>query len=292
MNVIQSSIVCCTLMMGCSPPAPPSADKAQVQRIMNDPRYEWVTIETPKTRIHFPVGSFAQTKRGSLPAQAEESRSTVLQRLSEADYSNTIDVFYIDNRRDMESLVGSPVTGFAYFDDDAVVVVFNDTWRAFERHELTHVVTLGTWQSPAEPAVVEGLATYVDGYCGGYENGRVVRTILDTGAGIRLETLTGDFRNQDDLVAYLQASSAIDFAVQQLGPQAIRVLWDRGLRAISELLEISLHEYESRFEDWLASTYDPIPPAAWTAIRDAGCGIRARQATKGAPEHEESHEEV
>lgn len=252
------------------------AGGAQVHRILNDPGYEWVTIETPDTRIHYPVGSFAETKSVLLREQVEESRTAVLRRLNEPDYSNTVDVFYVDSRHDMESLVGSPVTGFAYFDDDAVVLVFNSTWRAFDRHELTHVVTLGTWPSPAGDAVVEGLATYVDGYCGGYENGRVARTILDTGAGLALETLTGEFRLQDDLVAYLQAASVVEFTVERLDREVIRTLWDRGLRAVPKLLELSTHEYETRFRDWLASTYDPVPPAAWDAIRAAGCGIDAR----------------
>jgi hypothetical protein len=154
--------------------------------------------------------------------------------------------------------------------------VFNATWRPFERHELTHVVTLRTWPSPAGDAVVEGLATYVDGYCGGYQNGRVARTILDAGEGLALETLTGEFRLQNDLVAYLQAAGSIDFTVEQLGWDSIQTLWTRGLQAIPELLGVSVREYESRFEEWLTSTYDPIPAAAWDAIRDAGCGIDSR----------------
>ena len=276
--IIVGSIVCGTLMLGCTAPAPPSSGKTQVQRILNDPRYEWVTIETPNTRIHLPVGSFAETNHDLLSVRAEESRTTVLGRLSDPDYSNAFDLFYVDNRHDMESLVGSPVTGFAYFDDAAIVVVFNATWRPFERHELTHVVTLGTWPSPAGDAVVEGLATYVDGYCGGYQNGRVARTILDAGEGLALETLTGEFRLQNDLVAYLQAAGSIDFTVEQLGWESIRTLWTRGLQAIPELLGLSVREYESRIEEWLTSTYDPIPPAAWDAIRDAGCGIDSRPA--------------
>ncbi len=252
------------------------AGDAQVRRILNDPGYEWVTIETPATRIHYPAGSFAETKSALLPQQVEESRTAVLRLLNARDRSSPVDLFYVDSRHDMESLVGSPVAGFAYYDDDAVILVFNSTWRAFERHELTHVVTLGTWPSPAGDAVVEGLATYVDGYCGGYENGRVARTILDTGAGLALETLTGEFRLHDDLVAYLLAASAIDFAVERLDREVIRTLWDQGLGAVPELLELSTREYESQFQDWLSSTYDPVPPAAWDAIRAAGCGIDVR----------------
>jgi len=274
---LRNSIVCFTVVLGCSAPAPSSEDSPEVLRILSDARYDWVSIDTPNTRIHFPAGSFAETAGDMLPAQAEDSRSAVLSGLNDPDYSNTVDLFFVDSRADMEKLVGFPVTGFAYFDDHAVVLVFNAAWRPFERHELTHLVTLGTWPDPGGPAVVEGLATYVDGFCGEYENSRVSRTILDSGALLPFETLTGEFRLQDDLVAYLQAASTIEFAVERLGESSIRTVWERGVLSVPELLETSsVGEFELQFQDWLSTTYDPIPAEAWAAIREAGCGIDSR----------------
>ena len=83
---LKNSIVCFTLVLGCSAPAPSPDDSPEVQRILGDARYEWVSFETPNTRIHFPTGSFAETNGDLLPAQAEESRSVVLSRLNESDY--------------------------------------------------------------------------------------------------------------------------------------------------------------------------------------------------------------
>lgn len=282
--MLKNSIVCFTLVLGCSAPAPSPDDSPEVQRILGDARYEWVSFETPNTRIHFPTGSFAETNGDLLPAQAEDSRSAVLSGLNDPDYSKTVDLFYVDSRADMEHLVGLPVTGFAYFDDRAVVLVYSAAWRPFERHELTHVVTLGTWPDPAGPAVVEGLATYVDGFCGGYENGRIARTILDMGAGLPLATLTGDFRRQDDLVAYVQAASLIEFSVERLGEEVIPVIWERGLLEVPEVLEIySMSDFEQQFKDWIRSTFDPLPVESWEAIREDGCGIDSRSSRQQPP---------
>lgn len=215
--------------------------------------------------------------RDLLPARAEEARSTVLNRLNEPDYPSTLHLFYVDSRAEMEQLVGIPVTGFAYFDDQAVVLVFNSNWRPFERHELTHVVTLDLWPAPAGPAVVEGLATYVDRFCGGYENGRVARTMLDMESLLPLGDLAGGFRQQDDLVAYLQAAATIEFAVERLGAGVIRIVWERGIAAVPELLDISSPgDFVLLFEDWLSSTYDSVPLESWDAILEHGCGIDAR----------------
>lgn len=271
------SIAFFVFLLGCSAPSPTPDDSSEVQRILADTRYEWLSIESPNTRVHFPAGSYAAMNRDLLPDRAEEARSTVLDRLNKPEDSRTIDLFYVDSRADMERLVGLPATGFAYFDEQAVVLVFNSTWRPFERHELTHVVTLGTWPSPAGPAVVEGLATYIDGSCGGYENGRVARSMLDMESLLPLGDLTGEFRQQDDLVAYLQAAAMIEFAVERLGAAVIRTAWDRGVAAVPELLGYSSPgEFEVQFEAWLSATYEPIPPESWDAILEHGCGIDSR----------------
>lgn len=275
-------------MAGCATSDQPPSQSAEVQRLLGDVGYEWITIETASTRINFPAGSYAQASRDALSERAEESRSAVLRLLYESEYAHTIELFYVDSRQDMENLTGSPVTGFAYYHDNAVVLVFNEDWRAFERHELAHVVTLGTWPTPAGPAVVEGLATYVDGECGGYENGRVARTMLDLGTLLQLETLTGDFRRQNDLIAYLQAASTIEFMVQRRGAEVIRLLWSRGMLAAPDLLELSVDAFELQFERWLTSTYDPIPTGAWDAIRSGGCGIDAEVSRRDAHEEDGS----
>lgn len=57
---LRNSIVYFTLVLGCSAPAPSSDDSPEVQRILGDARYEWVSIRTPNTRIHLPAGSFAR----------------------------------------------------------------------------------------------------------------------------------------------------------------------------------------------------------------------------------------
>jgi len=262
--------------------ARPDAPSAEAQRILDDARFPWETIESSHARIHYLPGSYAAAHRDTLAARVEGARSAALGLLGIAGYPATLDVFYVNSRQDMNDIVGTPVTGFAYYQDAAVVLVFNDTWRAFERHEVTHFVTYAAWPEPAGAAVTEGLATYVDGACGGYPNGMVARTLLDRGDLIPLTALAGDFRSQDDLIAYLEAGSITGFVARRLGPTTLRALWDRGLAAAPELLGIPAAEFETQFQRWLSTTYDPIPDAAWSAIRSGGCGIDARQSDGGA----------
>lgn len=274
------------LWLCCSIAACTSADHGALQssvvdRMLNDPRYQWVTLETSSARIHFPVGSFADAHRDSLAITAEASVQTVLSRLDAADDARRFELFYVDTRHDMEQLTGNPVTGFSYYRDGAVVLVANGRWRSFERHELSHVVTLQTWGPAAGASSVEGLATFVDGECGGYENGRVARTMLERDVFFEMQTLVEEFRRQDDLIAYLQAAALFEFMYERLGTVVLRSLWSEGLQAAPGLLGVAPDQFEREFRDWLSSTYRSIPETAWQQIRSEGCGITPRLSNRG-----------
>jgi hypothetical protein len=267
-------VAACSLVWGCSRAAEPDPP-AEVRRILQDDRYEWVTIETEHARIHYPESSYAATHADELPGRAERARQSVLDRLSLPDYPELLHLFYVDDREDMANLTGRPVTGFSYSADAAIVVVFNEKWRPFETHELTHVVSMSTWPDPAGPAVVEGLAALVDGSCGGQPIGRLARTLLDRGEMIPLSVLTRDFRHQDDLVAYLEAANLIEFVLDRAGPGAIPVLWTGGLAGAPEVVGLSGEAFEPAWTEWLISSYDPASGRAWDAIEAGGCGISA-----------------
>ena len=272
----RASTLLCAAAVGCTAGGDSAIPSMEAQRILRDERFEWVTIRSPHARIHFPAGSFAAAHRDVLPGRVEEARRDVLGRLGIADDAATLNVFYVDGRRDMKELVDSPVTGFAYYQDATVVLVFNAEWRAFERHELTHVVTHAAWPDTSGAAAAEGLATYVDGECGGEPNGRVARAILDRGEMIPLSVLTADFRHQNDLVAYMQAAGIVEFVATERGTGALRSLWSDGLEAAPDLLGMSPSEFDARLAQWLTETYQPVSGDTWTAIRGRGCGIDAR----------------
>jgi hypothetical protein len=269
------------LLAGCS--SDESSPSTRAQLILEDSGYNWTTIEAVGARIHFTEGSYAERERGVLADRVEGARRTILEALSLPDYPVTVDVFYVDGRDDMRRLTGSPVTGFAFIEGQAVVLVFSEEWRAFERHELTHVISRNAWGEAGEPsdATLEGFAVFVDGDCGGYEVGRVVRTMLEKDLLLDWEPLLRAFRAQDDLIAYLQAASLVEFVDSQAVESGLRSLWSGGLGAAPDLLGVSRVELEDRWLEWLRASYAPIPDRAWERIRSDGCGIEAGPAAEG-----------
>jgi len=174
-------VLALSFVAGCASDGGGPSDRARL--ILGDSRYSWTNIETAGARIHYADGSYAERRRDRLTGRVESARQAILDRLGLADYPVTVDVYYVDAREDMRRLTGSPVPGFAYIEGQAVIVVFNEKWRAFERHELAHVIARNVWGETGEPsaATMEGFAVYVDGDCGGYEVGRVLRAVQEKG---------------------------------------------------------------------------------------------------------------
>jgi len=88
----------------------------------------------------------------------------------------------------------------------------------------------------------------------------------------------GAFRAQDDLIAYLQAASLVEFVDSQGIEGVLPRLWGGGLGSAPDLIGLSRSEFEGRWSDWLRASYTPIPDRAWERIRAGGCGIDARPA--------------
>jgi hypothetical protein len=274
------SVLATAVMVGCTGPAHTEMSE-RARDFLESSDFRWQTIESRSARIHYLEDSYAGGDPEALVERVEAARGEVLRKLAISEYRPTLDVFYVESRADMERLTGYPVTGMSYTRDHTVVLVFSETWRAFERHEIAHVISRSVWGEPGPPEApaLEGLAVFVDGDCGGYPVSRVVRAVYDRGLLLDLDRLFGSFRAEDDLVAYLEAASLFDFITAHGGIEAVREVWEEGLAAAPGWLGLDRSEFERRWLSELESRWEPVPDGAWRRIRADGCGIDARSAS-------------
>jgi hypothetical protein len=233
-----------------------------------------VSRGAPGFRLHFLAGSYPARHQDSLVARVVAGKAADLSLLHGRSYDRTIDVFFIESRAQMDTLVGAPVTGFAQMDSAAVFLVTSPEWRAFERHELMHVLATAAWGRPASPGdwIQEGLAQLADGKCGGYGVDEVAAGLTDAGAVVPLDTLFARFRELNDLTAYLEATSLVGYLDRTYGVGAVESVWRRGAGALPSILGIPVGRLEAQ---WRSSLPPPgrFPPADRLAvIRKRGCG--------------------
>jgi len=261
------------VLAGCSGPSASAPPAGLARAALEDPGFVWSQETAPGLRLHFLEHSYAWQHRDSLVRLAERAREHDLRILGADRFGETIDVLFLESRAQMDSLVGFPVTGFAHRDSLGVFLVTNPEWRAFERHELMHVLAHHLWGPAAQPSawIEEGLAQFADGRCGGYSVHDVSRAIAGAKGAIQLDTLARRFREFDDLTAYLQAASMTGWLYESRGRETVRQLWSSGLDVLARF-GTSPSELTRAWRDWVEGSGTHVPAADVARIQRRGCG--------------------
>ena len=239
-----------------------------------DLRFAWRMDSTPGLRAYFLPGSYAMQRRDSLVRRANEALTHATNLLKAPAMRGPIDVFFIDSREQMRQLTGAAATGFAHSAARAVFIVTNPEWRAFERHEIMHVVAVNAWGAIGQGNawLQEGLAQAADGRCAEFSNSDVAIALTRRHGWIDLPTMLHRFREQPDLRAYLQAASLVDYLLRHAGPEAIGRLWTAAADTGSVVGGRSLSAWEAEWRRSLPATVS-VPADRLAAIEAVGCGI-------------------
>jgi hypothetical protein len=244
-------------------------------RALADTAFKWVADSMPGIRVYFLRNTDAWRMRDSLKARLPMALGHARALIDAPPLAGPVDVFFIQDRTQMRALVGASATGFAHMQARAVFVVTNSEWRAFDRHEIMHVVAAGAWGhiGPRNAWLQEGLAQAADGQCAGFTNAQVAVSLARRHGWIALDTLIGRFREQSDLRAYLQAAAFVQYLLATVGPSAVRELWAGEPTPATQLRGVTLAEWESA---WRRSVelLPSVPADALKPIEAVGCGVK------------------
>jgi hypothetical protein len=235
--------------------------------------FSWIHRSLPRFRVYFLAGSYAARHQDSLLARLPYAFHHAETLLHVSSLAGPIDLFFLESRAQMIALIGQRATGFAQASARAVFLVTNPGWRAFERHEIMHVVAGQAWGPPGPDTawLQEGLAQAADGRCDRYSNAGVLLALTRRRGWIPLEAVLTNFRAQPDLRAYLQAAAFVDYLLRTVGPAALAPLWRRGATDSTLLGARTLRSLEHAWREALAD--GPEPDAAdLTRIEATGCG--------------------
>ena len=239
---------------------------------LDNPAFTWVNQDTKHFRVHFAADSYPAAHRDELVERVEAARRDNLALLGANEFQPMIDVFFIESRAQMDSLVGSPVTGLADRDARAVFLVTNPEWRAFERHEIMHVLAHHVWGPSSGAWIEEGLAQFADGRCGDYTIHDVVRALARADGYVPIATLVEQFRELDDLTAYLQAASMVGYLYETRGREAVRAVWQNGVDALSKVAGETPSAFAESWWKWVRERAKPVPSDQLQIISEKGCG--------------------
>lgn len=247
-----------------------------------DTAFQWEKDSLPGFRVYTIPGSYAHAHRDSLMRRLPGALTEAQAMIGTSAPDGPIDVFFVDSRSLMARLTGAGVTGFAHVLARAVFLVTNPDWRAFERHEIMHIVAGNAWgHFPTRNAwLIEGLAQAADGYCAGYPNEAMAAALAQRKEWIDLDTMLRRFREQSDLRAYLQSAAFTAYLLDQAGIPAIRALWQSEADTATVVGGRSLAEWDRRWRSGIAAP--AVPGATVELVEEHGCGISAPRPPGGA----------
>jgi len=238
-----------------------------------DTTLTWVPRFIPGFRVYFLADSYPALHQDSLLARLPAAKRHAESLLGVRPLEEPIDLFFVETRPEMRHLVGVRATGYADVSARAVFLMTNPEWRAFERHEIMHVIMGQAWGSAGSNTdwILEGIAQAADGRCGAFSNAAVLVALTRRRGWIPFTTMVTDFRAQADLRAYLQAAVFADFLLDRVGSEALRTLWTDGVAPGTEIAGRPLRVLEREWRTGLRAA--PLPTAAELATIEAkGCG--------------------
>jgi hypothetical protein len=231
----------------------------------------WIVEREDRLRILIQDGGTAATHVAALRERAVAAFDHAFTLLEAAPPEAPFWIIYIDSRDEMRELVEWPVGGTADGVAHTSANVVTADGLAPDRHEMMHVAATVAWGIPAArwEWIHEGLATYAAGECGGADIHNLASALVENGAAVPLRSLINDFREIDEVTAYLQAASIIGYIRERFGIAAVRSIWRGSSAVLPDVTGMDFNAFESTWREFVSH----FPPAsdALEAVHNGGC---------------------
>ncbi len=248
------------------------------------PRFAWDSVRGTGFTLYTPRGSYATSRAAQYRAEMSAGIGRALTMLNEPHYPGHLHMFVMRSRADIEAVTGTGWNGWTDAAGNSAAVVARPECTPVFRHEIMHAVSLAVWGHPLGPDGVrtppvdptlfalggwlrEGIAAAAeDRYLRYTYRGMSAQWLAETSL-LPLDTLISGFYRVDDLAAYLQAGSLVQFVLNQYGVTRFRQLWRDGPSAFPRAYNRTPSQIESEWHTWLRATPASERPASIAVAR-------------------------
>jgi hypothetical protein len=281
---IPGVLISCLLLFQCSKdPAGASPDYASAA--LRNPRFHWDSIVTPTFTLYTNRGSYGAERASRYREEVESGISHALKMLGETRSPPHIKVLVLGSRDDVEAITGTGWNGWGDAPGKNFGVVARAECAPVFRHEAMHVVSLWLWGHPLGPQgepgsptdsgifarggwLREGIAAAAEDRYLSYSYRGMAAQWLAEGTLLPLDTLEHAFYRADDLAAYLQAGSLVQYLLGTYGPERFRMVWREGVNAFDRAYGRTRSQIETEWHDWLRATPATERPRSIQVARD------------------------
>jgi hypothetical protein len=248
------------------------------------PRFVWDSLSGAGFTLYTPRGSYAAARASQYRAEVEDGLADALAMLGESAYPAHLRLFVMGSRDDVEAVTGTGWNGWTDAPGNNAGVVARAECRPVFRHEIMHAVSLRLWGHPlgpegdpvppTDPVVMaqggwlrEGIAAAAEDRYLTYSYRGMGAQWLAEGSIFPLDTLVNRFYRVDDLAAYLQSGSLVNYLLVHYGRDRFRLVWREGPSAFERAYGRTAAQIESEWHAWLRATPASERPASIALAR-------------------------
>lgn len=245
-----------------------------IDRALSHPDFTWRSVASDGVRLYYQPGSFAERHRVVLLRSARAALAQGLAFLEMEADERELRVVYLDNRGQMEKLIGRTYSGFADWTGRGVLLVCNPEWRSFDTHEIAHILSIGRWGDPDDRSrwMIEGLPIAVDGWCQTADVDRIAAYLAGEGRWPGLSAFTAGASSLGEIPGGVFGASLLRHLRERYGAAVIEDAWRSGLEAALNVRGVEGSQLEAEWLETLRETADPLTDVEWEKLNAGGCG--------------------
>ena len=231
-----------------------------------------VTKKVDNLYFTFPSEGYAYDNRDLYVKECFDALKEDCAIIKLPNYNNPIKITFLNSRKEMEEEVGSPASGWTNMWTQEIHIVANNEFTPPIKHEIMHMISMTTWGYPHDDLIWinEGLATYTEKHCNGYNVGQIYRYLLEKEMLISIDSLTNNFYREDDMVSYHQSTHIVKFLLTNYGIEKFQDLWKKGFPFFEEIYNISFSEIEIEINKNIIEKYPTAVDIDWDVFKE-GC---------------------
>src|SRR5215218_10147926 len=220
----------------------------------------------------FPSKGFAYDNRNKLVRECLEAIKSNSALIQLPQYSDTITVQFLRSRQEMKKYTGMTPSGIALVEPKILYVVANADPGEVKppiKHELMHMISMTSWGYPGQDSnwMNEGLATYAENNCNGYNDEQIYRYLSEKSMLIPMAALTTSFYKQPEMIAYHQAAYIVQYLLNQYGVAKFKELWTQGFDQFERIYGMSFQQAKTNMDKIAKQDYPAAPAIDWSSFQ-------------------------
>lgn len=204
--------------------------------------------------------------------KCQDSITENLALISEAAYTDTIDVEFFLTKAEIGKYTGRAVSGIAVPARHAMYSIIGEGIHPPIQHELMHMITMTNWGHPDRSIewLNEGIATWAGGTCSDYTLEEIYNYFLQSSELIGLENFAKDFYSYPEMKSYTQCAYLSEYLADNFGIDKVKQLWQTGFYAFEEIYGFSVATFEENIAKALSAKYSDEFDFDWETFKK-GC---------------------